>query len=489
MNKKNIDAVLIQPRNGIWDTMNLRIPEALLAISAIPHKLGVNIAILDQRIEKRWKEKLVEYLKQKPLCVGVTSITGEQIKYVIEIIEFIKSISDTPIVFGGPHATLLPEQAIRNKNIDIVATGEGDYTFYQVLYCLKHKKRLNCVKGIYYKEDGKILYTKPRETIRNLDDLPDYPYSLIDLEKYETFDLDDGKSISMMTSRGCPHRCKFCVVPIFYPFWKGNSVQRVIKRIKYLQEKYGVSNFYFQDDNLAANLDRFIELITEFAKLDQKIRWGTLGARADSLNRLNDEQLELIYKSGCHHLDIGVETGNKRVNKFINKNEEIETIININKRLSKYPIILKYTFVIGLPTESKKERHDSVNLALKLYKDNMHAYSLFFPFTPIMGTDFFDLAVEYGFKKPQALEDWVNLRVEDWMEKYPSWLSKKDIEEIEAICFVSYFANKNVSYKFTRPFLKIAFFLYHPIAKLRLKTKFFNFCIELKIRKLLFKII
>jgi radical SAM superfamily enzyme YgiQ (UPF0313 family) len=462
-------------------------PEAMLAITAVPAKFNYKVVILDQRIEKKWKEKLSAYLAKKPLCVGVTSITGEQLKYAIEIIDFVKSISDVPVVFGGPHATLLPEQSVQYKNIDIVAVGEGDYTFYEILECLKNKKDLQCVKGIFYKKNGEIVRTSPREQIKELDTLPDYPYFLANPNKYTALELGEDKFVTMMTSRGCPHRCKFCVVPIFYPFWRGWSVPRVMEKIKKLQQDYGISNFYFQDDNIASNLSRFIELITEISKLDKKIKWGTLGIRADSIERLSDEQLELVYKSGCHDLDIGVETGSGRVNKFINKNEEIETIINSNRRLAKYPIILKYTFVIGLPTETKREREESVDLALRLNKENPHSYSLFFPFTPIAGTDFFNLAVEYGFKKPETLEAWGDLRVEDWLEKYPSWLSKKDIGEIETICFVSYFANKNVAYKFTRPLVKIALWLYNPIAKFRLKNKFFGFCVELKIRKFLFK--
>jgi len=483
-----VDTVLIQPKTGAWDAMSLRVPESLLAVSAIPVKHGYNVIILDQRIEKNWKEKLESYLKDNPLCVGITSMTGEQLKYAMEIMEFIKSKSNVPIVFGGPHATLLPEQSIKHKKIDIIVFGEGDYTFYELLDSLKHKKDLKHIKGIYYKENGRVYHTEPREIVRNLDDLPDYLYSLIDIDKYETFDLNGGKSISMMTSRGCPHRCKFCVIPVMYPLWRGYSVKKVIEKIKKLQQDYDISNFYFQDDNLGANPIRFVELITKLSKIDKKIKWGTLGIRADTIKLLTDEQLELMYKSGCHDLDIGVETGSRRVNQFINKGETIETIIDSNRRLAKFPIKLKYTLIIGFPTETKQEIIETVNLALLLQKENLHAYTLLFPFTPIMGTDFFNLAIEYGFKKPQSLEEWTNIRVDDWLEKYPSWLSKREIIEIEEIGLVSVFANRNVAYKFARPLLKILLLLYNPIARFRFKNKFFRFPIELKLRRFVFAI-
>lgn len=485
-----VDALLIQPKTGTWDTMSLRVPESLLAISAVPIKHGYGVAILDQRIEKRWKEKLEDCLNQKPFCVGITSMTGEQLKHAMEIMDFIKAKSDVPIIFGGSHATLLPEQTLKYKNVDIVVVGEGDYTFYELLESFKNNEDPQYVKGIFYKKNGKIYSTGPRDIVKDLDTLPDYDYSLIKIDKYETFDLNKGgQSISIMTSRGCPHRCKFCAIPIIYPVWRGYSVKRVIEKIKKLQRDYNIFNFYFQDDNLGANPTRFIDLVISLSDLDKKIKWGTLGIRADTIARFSDKELELIYKSGCHNLDIGVETGSKRVNKFINKGEEIETIINSNKRLAKFPIKLKYTFIIGFPTETKQERNESIDLALKLQKDNSNAYTLIFPFTPIMGTDFFDLAINYGFKQPQSLEEWADLRFDDWLEKYPSWLSKKEISEIETISLVSYFANKNVSYKFARPFLKILLLLYNPIAKFRFKKKFFKFSIELRLRQFFFALL
>jgi len=376
----------------------------------------------------------------------------------------------------------------KQKGIDIVAVGEGDYIFYEILDCLKNHRDLNQVKGIYYKKSGRIHYTGPRQAIRDLDNLPDYSYSLIKIDQYETFDLGGGKSISIMTSRGCPHRCKFCAIPVISPFWRGWSVEKVIAKIKKLQSSYGINNFYFQDDNLGANPERFKQLLSALCQLDKKIKWGTLGIRADTLSRLSDKELELIYQSGCHDLDIGVETGSQRVNQFINKGEAIETIIGSNQRLANFPIKIKYTFVIGFPTETKEEREKSIELALLLQKENQNAYTLFFAFTPIVGTSFFDLAVEHGFKRPESLERWSNLRFDDWLEKYPSWLSKRDVEEIEMICLASFFANKNVAYKFARPLLKILLFLYNPIAKLRFKNKFFQLPIELKLRRLFFAV-
>ncbi|MFH1226169.1 MAG: radical SAM protein [bacterium] len=481
-----VDAILIQPKTGAWDAMSLRLPESLLAISALPIERGFRIAIIDQRLEKDWRRKIADYLASEPLCVGITSMTGEQLKHVMEIAEFIKSNSEAPIVLGGPHATLLPAQTAEYKNIDIVAVGEGDYSFYEILNCLKTNGDLQQVKGVYYKKNNQLFFTGPRELINDLNILPEYDYSLVDISRYETFDLGRDRSISIMTSRGCPHKCKFCAIPVIYPLWRGYSVEKVIAKIKKLRQEYNINNFYFQDDNLGANPTRFMGIIKELMTLEKPIKWGTLGMRADTINRFTDEELELICKSGCHDLDIGVETGSQRVSQFMNKGESIGTIIEANRRLARFPIKLKYTFIIGLPTETKAERKESVALAQQLHKENPHAYTLFFTFSPIIGTAFFQLALDYGFKAPQSLAGWANLRFDDWLEKYSSWLSKKEIAEVEEVCLVSFFANKNVAYKFTRPLLKILLLLYNPFARLRFQKQFFDWPIEVKLRSFFF---
>jgi len=347
---------------------------------------------------------------------------------------------------------------------------------------------LHNVKGIYFKEDGNIIYTGRRDIIKDLNILPMPPYELLAMDRYSTFEIDKGRSATVFTSRGCPYRCKFCASPVVSPMWRAFSVNRVIENIKLLQNKYNVSNIYFQDDNLAGSLSQFRELIYWLAHIDKKVRWGTLGIRADTICKLTEEEISLVFESGCHNLDIGVESGSPRVNKFIRKDEDLDIIMAANRKLAPYPIKLKYTFMIGFPTETEKEVKESVDFAINLCRKNKNAYTLFFVFAPIVGTEFFKLALEYGFEKPKSLEDWKYFQFDGWLEKYPNWLNKKRVKQLQALSFASYFANRNVSYKFTRLYLKIVFLLYHPIARFRFRRRFFFLFIERFIQKAIFGI-
>jgi radical SAM superfamily enzyme YgiQ (UPF0313 family) len=474
--KKRI--LLIQPRTGSWDVMSMRFPESLLAVAAVPRQRGYEVDLLDQRLDRRWKRTLVKLLSKKPILVGITSMTGEQIGYMLDILKVVRSISSLPIVLGGIHATLLARQSVEHEFIDVVCEGEGDLTLYEIAEALYEKKDLSNIKGIYFKKDREVVYTGKREKIKDLDSLPMPPYEMLSMDRYSVFEIGKGRSATVFTSRGCPYRCKFCASPVVYPTWRPFSAKRVMENVRLLQERYNVSNIYFQDDNIAGSLSRFRELINELSSMNKKVRWGTLGIRADAICKLDKKDLDMLIESGCHDLDIGVESGNKRVNNFIRKDEDLESIEEANKRLAPYPIKIKYTFIAGFPTETQKEVKESVDFAIDLCKVNKHAYSLFFVFAPIVGTEFYKLALRYGFKEPGTLDGWRYLQLDGWLERYPNWLSKKEIKRVQALSFVSYFANQNTSYKFTKLYMRIIFFLYHPIARFRFRNQFFFLFVE-----------
>ena len=162
--------LLIQPRHGIWDGIFIRFPESVLSVAALPHAKGYDVTILDLRVLNDWKNTLKNYLKDnKPICVGITALTGPSIKDLTDSVEIIKKFDKSiPIIFGGVHATLLPEQSLEHDGIDVVMKGEGDYTFFEAIKVFEkngldevlRNNLLSHVKGVYYykkNDDGNKL--------------------------------------------------------------------------------------------------------------------------------------------------------------------------------------------------------------------------------------------------------------------------------------------------------------------------------------------
>ncbi|TAL48076.1 B12-binding domain-containing radical SAM protein [archaeon] len=464
------DIVLIQPKAGSWDMAGARCPLGLLFISAIPHSKGYNIKIIDQRTNPQWEADLKKSLENNPICVGITCMTGGQIHHALAAAKIVKESGNTPIVWGGVHSTLLPEQTLENPYVDIVVMREGEITFMELLESLENGNPLDNIKGICYKKDGKTIRNPDREFIRNLDELPDLPYELINVDDYSSLNVN-GKSIDFSSSRGCPFRCSFCYNNYFNKgTWRSFSAEETVRRLKNLVNKYGIKTIYFQDDNFCADVKRLKAILKGI--LDEKldIKWGTLGLRVDTAKRMDDEAWELMEKSGCMNVDIGAESGNERILTMIDKKITVEDMVEVNRKLVNFPFIVKYTFIMGFPTETKEERSDTAKLAIKLTKENKKAYTPFSIYAPYPGTPMFNFAVEHGFIPPKNLEEWGNFNIDNWYLNFKSWLSPKEVRELNSISFTSLFANNNIKYKINNKLTAFLFVLYHPIAKFRFEN-------------------
>ena len=285
-----------------------------------------------------------------------------------------------------------------------------------------------------------------------------------------------------MISRGCPFRCSFCsIVSLYGRSWRSYSIERVIEDIKELDEKYGIKDFFFMDDNIAVNKRFFSELVRFFVKSNEDGRdfnWGAAGMRADSVLGLDEDTLRNLEKSGCRNLDIGVESGNPRVMDLVMKDTTLDVIRKANQRLSKYPIIIKFTFMGGFPTETKEEYLDTLKFRKILENENSYATAPIFNYTPFPETELYKLALENGFKPPQTLEGWADFNYNTWYKKYPSWLTKGKIQLIENSVFLSYFSNKKLGYKYANPLMNFMFRMYYPFAKFRYDYNFYGFMIE-----------
>lgn len=468
--------VLVQPKTGEWDLAGARPPDSLLAISGLPKKNGYDIKIIDQRIDKLWKDTLKKELKDAFLF-GTTSMTGPQIKYALEASRFAKENSNIPVVWGGIHASLLPEQTISNEYIDIVVKGEGDFAFLDLIHGLE-KKDLQNVRGIYYKDKSGIKKTAERELIKNLDELEDYPYELIDMEKYYGFNIKEGRSITLMTSRGCPYKCAFCYNTVYYKnTWRGMSAKKTVGMIKRVVGDFGVKNIYFEDDNFSANVKRFEQIVDLILEENVNITWGLLGTRVNTLKAMSDELLSKAVRAGCINIDVGIESGSSRMLELVSKDVKLPEVVEVNKRLSKYFDKTKYTFIMGMPTETEEELLESVKLSLLLGAENPNSWSVFVTYCAYPGTRLYDLAIKHGFRPPQDLEEWANINYDKVFWYYP-WLDKRRINMMQNFGFTSFFANKNNQYKINSEFFKIIAMLYQPIAKMRFEHNIYQFPVD-----------
>ena len=408
-------------------------------------------------------------------------MTGPQIAHGLDASRLVREQGDTPIVWGGIHPTLLPEQTLENENIDIVVQGEGEETFPELVTALEEGRPLSQVKGISYKEDGAIKSTSPRPFV-DLNEQPPLSYHLVDVKKYLVYLFGKGH-LTLETSRGCPLRCSFCYnTGVYEGTWRGLTSDEAMERIRRaVGADDAVEGILFCDDNFFGDKERAITILRRIKEEGLAVRCGKLDGHLAVLQRLSDEELHLIRESGSRMLMIGVESGSPRILEMIKKQLRIPELLSFNERLIDFDIMPLYFLMVGYPTETFEELSQTMDLYLKLLKGNQGAVSLVNIYTPFPGTGLFDIAVQNGLRPPEKLEDWIPW---NWRNVHGPWLSSKMKKTIRMLHFTTMLAQKNnflKPVKRTNPLMVLLARLYYPIARMRVKYLFYRFPIEIKL--------
>lgn len=465
----------IQPR--------IELPQGLLAVAGPLDQSGYSVRIIDQRLESGWRDILIDELtKNTPVCVGLSVMTGPQIKHALDVSQFIKEHGKVPVVWGGIHPTLMPKQTLDNKYIDIIVQGEGEDTLLNLVRALETKTTIDTVNGIFYKKDNAIVQTAPSPLV-DLDKQQPLPYHLVDFSKY-LVNINGQPHVSLETSRGCPFKCAYCYdTAVYKSRWRGLSAENTINRIKSIIADYGVNAFLFTDDNFFGSKQRAIDIFKRLKKEVPGITCSKVDGHVSMLDSLSNDELRLLKDAGCTRIMMGIESGASRVLKILKKELEIQTLLKFNKRLIDYDIIPHYFFMMGCPTETEDELAQTVDLFLKVARENQAAIPRLNVFTPFPGTGLYDLSVQNGLRAPEKLGDWIafNFRT---VNDTASWLSEKRRKIIRMLHFMSALAIKGnfiIPYKKTDLIVRILAALYYPVARFRVKNLFYRFPIELKL--------
>lgn len=482
-----MDIVLFHPapRRG-WDAYHrCVIPLSLLYPATPLDQEGYRVTIVDQWADPSWKKKLLVALAQKPICFGVTSMTGPQILHALAACKLVKDrYPDLPIVWGGIHASALPEQTLENPYVDIVVVGEGEATFLDLVKALETGSPLNHIAGIAYRENDQYYFTGSRPFV-NLDAQPSLAYHLVDVHRYRER-LLGVDHIHLNCSRGCTFDCAFCWDPVMHKRrFRAMKPEKVLDNMQRVIRDYGVRGFIFDDDNFFVDMRWAHNVLEEVVRADLDICIGKLFIRADTLCKMDQDFLDLMVRAGVRRLVIGAESGSQRILDLIKKRITIEHVIEANLKLIPYPIKPSYLFMMGLPTETPEEFAQSIRLADQLTDENPEATRAFNIYTPYAGTKLFDITVQYGLKPPRRLEDWARFTYRNIHHDSP-WIPPETKKLITVLDFALMCSKHDISLGSFRKADPIVVWLakaYAPLARFRVRHLDTRFPIETKLIK------
>ena len=472
--------VLLKPANN---TSFRLIPFGLLTLGSYLDKHGFDVKIFDCSIKADYDTILKEI--EDALLVGLSVATFE-VPSAYEITKYIKAHSKTPILWGGMHPTLYPEQTISDKNIDYIIVNEGDETLLELATLLKENKSIENVRGLGFKRDGKVMIN-PMRHLLNVEELPNINYDLINFREHIA--MSDFPTIVYESSRGCPYLCTFCwnaVVEGRQKF-RPKSAKKIVDEIEYLMNKYNVPHVSFVDDNFFVYKHRVQEFCKIVKERNLKFTWFA-ECRADYFrdNYINEEFLDMLWECGLRYLTIGAESGSQRILDEMKKGIQVENVVQCAKILSKYPIQVGYGFIIGMPSETKEELYQTIAHIKRVRKINRYAGVGAVVLTPYPKSEITSHLVEQGIiKEPKTLEEWTleehqNVHTGRYLDK--PWIKHKKL--IKGVSYATRVAFDDMSIaRFKRVVSKLQWYylpdiLFTGIALLRVKTNFYYFLID-----------
>ena len=405
------------------------LPLGLLSIAGSLKQAGHHVQLYDAIVdadEKRWGAACeggtyrmgatLEEIKHvvadaSPDLVGISNQYTSQAENAIQTARAVKEVNrNIPVVMGGPHASVMPSTFFEEPGtVDFAVTGEGEYTMVDLVDCLASEGDLKAVNGIVFSENGNLVQQKRRAFITDLDTISLPAYDLLDMERYFYFNKmgKDGResyrypeserSISMITSRGCPFNCIFCSIHLSMGRkFRAHSVAYVLDHIRQVQKQYRIKHIHFEDDNVSFDMDRFSNILDGMMTSRCNFTWDTPnGVRADFLN---EAILKKCKESGCTYLRIGVESANEEVSKkIVRKHLDLDTVVNVAKLCRKTNIDLEAFYIIGLPGEMVLQMKDTIDFAVKQERRHGLAPYSMFTATPLIGTDLYKICLDRGY--------------------------------------------------------------------------------------------
>jgi len=451
----------------------------LLSIASYLDSKGIPVEIIDGVRQSNYLELVKQKVRQ--VSFAALSVMTTQIPYALAISQLIRENNPScKIIWGGCHPTFFKEQTARHQLVDLVCFGEGEETIYEIV----QGRELAEIKGAAYKTEGKIIINSPRPLL-NPAKMPIFNWELVAPEVLQNLSL-----IPSLTSRGCPHRCSFCINAILKNNWRPRTVEQVLEDLKIIKQKsyFAGKKLRFWDENFFVDINRAKAIIKGMIERNLIIAWETtVRANYVRTGMIDDEFMARLRQSGCYLLSFGAESGSPRILKKIQKDITIEEILTSARSCLKYGIIPQYSFMIGLPDETKED----IKLTLKLI-DQLVKLSdkvqILGPqaFRPYPGSLLYQECLAAGWQEPKSLDEWSNLVADELnyldINNFP-WVKYKDlVESMEAYVRFGALNLKSAlgSTVKAQKLLKLVFIL---ICKLRWKLKFFKWPIEFKLAK------
>jgi radical SAM superfamily enzyme YgiQ (UPF0313 family) len=403
-------------------------PLGILAVATPLLQAGYQVKIVDSTITPNFGKAVLEELKDA-LCLGVSLVTGPMIRETVAMARAVKEWNpEFPIILGGWHPSLLPDQTLACQYVDIVVRGQGEDSLLQIVQRLEAGDPVDDVAGIGYKRDDKLHFT-PERPLKPLVDMPQKAYHLADFDAYERV---CGRRWAMyISSLACPFNCAYCTnAGVYGRKWNALPPEQFVEETVELTRRYRLELLWVVDDNFLVDLDRARLIAEGLVQAGANFRWS-IQATTNLTARLSLEDLRLLRRAGLHQICHGAESGSMKVLKLMNKDfQDFESIYETANRCLQADIRPSFNIIFAFPGEDRQDRRLTVQFVMDVCRKYPGAEFWTNIFTPYPGAPVMNQARELGIDVPNSLEGWA-----DFFPRYTvlPWLKGRDHRRLQVM--------------------------------------------------------
>lgn len=403
-------------------------PLGILAVSTPLLRAGYEIKLIDSTITPNFQKRVLEEMRDA-LCLAVSLVTGPMIKETVQIARAVKKLfPHKPVILGGWHPSLLPDQTLAAEYVDVVVKGQGEDALLEIVQRIEAGESLKDVQGVGYKESGDIIFN-PARPLKPIREMPPKAYHLADFDAYQRV---CGRRWAMYTSSlACPYDCAYCTNSgVYGRKWNALDAEQVAEETTDLVSRYGLQLLWIVDDNFLVDHERALEIAERLVRRGVKFDWS-IQASTNLVSRFSVDELRLLKRAGLSQVAQGAESGSTKVLHLMNKDfQKLETIYLAAEKLTQAGIRPSFNMIFGYPGEGERERRESIHLVMDICRRYPGAEFWTNIFTPYPGAPVMNRAFELGINVPKTLEGWV-----EFFPRYTilPWLRGRNHREVQTM--------------------------------------------------------
>jgi anaerobic magnesium-protoporphyrin IX monomethyl ester cyclase len=401
-------------------------PLAILALATPLERAGYDVRIIDSTITPNFQQAVIKEVADA-LCLAVSLVTGPMIRETAQIAKAVKTAyPDKPVILGGWHPSLLPDQTLACADVDAIVIGQGEDALVEMVRRIEAGESFKGIAGVAYKEDGKLAFNTPRP-LKPIRELPPKAYHLADFDAYERV---CGRRWAMYTSSlACPYNCAYCTNEGLYGRkWNALEADQVVEEVSDLVSRYGLQLLWVVDDNFLVDRDRAVKIAEGLIRTGVKFDWS-IQASTNLVTRLTVEELKLLRRAGLSQVSQGADSGSKKILHLMNKDfQKLETIYLAAEVLTQAGIRPSFNMIFGFPGETEADRRESISLIMNICRRYPRAEFWTNIFTPYPGSPVMKKAFELGIQVPKTFEGWA-----DFFPRYTTlpWLKGPQHQRVQ----------------------------------------------------------